>query len=150
MVEELKFKKIILRLWSLHPSLMDTKGLVALWRESLLAKNVLENKTRGYRNHPQLIRFKKVTDPLDAINYYLSEIHKEAIRRNYNFDKTKIDWDFKKIKLTVTTGQIEYELEHLKKKITRSPGHIINETKKIHHPIFKIITGDIESWEIIK
>lgn len=87
-----------MRLWSLHPSLMDTKGLVALWRESLLAKNVIENKTKGYRNHPQLIRFKKVNDPVDAINCYLSEIHKEAIKRKYNFDKSKIDWNFKKNK----------------------------------------------------
>lgn len=107
-----------MRLWSLHPSLMDTKGLVALWRESLLAKNVLQNKTKGYKNHPQLIRFKKHTDPLDAINYYLAEIYKEAQRRNYNFDKTKIDWTFKNQKITVTNGQIQYELEHLKKKLS--------------------------------
>ena len=85
-----------MRLWSLHPSLLDTKGLVALWRESLLAKNVLENKTKGYKNHPQLIRFRTFANPGDAINYYLSEILKEAVRRNYNFDRTKINWDFKK------------------------------------------------------
>jgi hypothetical protein len=138
------------RLWSLHPSLLDTKGLVALWRESLLAKNVLENKTRGYKNHPQLIRFKRHTDPAAAINYYLSEILKEAERRNYNFDRTKINWNFKKQTITVTTGQIEYELEHLKRKITRSPLHTIEPIKKINHPIFKIIPGEIESWEIIK
>ena len=139
-----------MRLWSLHPSLMDTKGLVALWRESLLAKHVLENKTKGYKNHPQLTRFKCCKDPLDAINYYLSEIHKEAVRRNYNFDRTKIDWGFKKQKITVTNGQIQYELEHLKRKITRTPGHTLHRIEKINHPIFKIIAGDIEKWEIIK
>ncbi|MDQ6757980.1 MAG: pyrimidine dimer DNA glycosylase/endonuclease V [Bacteroidota bacterium] len=139
-----------MRLWSLHPSLMDTKGLVALWRESLLAKNVLENKTKGYRNHPQLLRFKILNNPVDAINYYLSEIHKESIKRNYNFDKTKIDWNFKKQKIVVTTGQIEYELQHLKNKISkRSVGHTIDGIKKIHHPIFRIVSGKIESWEII-
>src|SRR5215212_6204406 len=106
-----------MRLWSLHPSLMDTKGLVALWRESLLAKKVLQNKTKGYRNHPQLVRFKCCADPVNAINYYLSEIYKEAERRNYNFDKSKIDCGFKRQKIKVTSGQIEYELEHLKKKI---------------------------------
>ena len=139
-----------MRLWSLHPSLLDTKGLVALWRESLLAKNVLENKTKGYKNHPQLIRFRTFANPGDAINYYLSEILKEAVRRNYNFDRTKINWDFKKQRITVTAGQIEYELEHLKQKITRSPMHTIEVIKKINHPIFKIVPGDIESWEIIK
>ncbi|HUS03179.1 MAG TPA: pyrimidine dimer DNA glycosylase/endonuclease V [Chitinophagaceae bacterium] len=139
-----------MRLWSLHPSLMDTKGLLALWRESLLAKKVLQNKTKGYRNHPQLVRFKYCADPVNAINYYLSEIHKEAERRNYNFDRSKIDWTFKKQRIKVTDLQVEYELEHLKKKITRTPGHTIMLTKKITHPIFKIIKGDIEFWEIIK
>lgn len=139
-----------MRLWCLHPSLMDTKGLVALWRESLLAKNVLENKTKGYRNHPQLIRFKCSDDPLSAINYYLSEIQKEAQKRNYTFDTTKIDWSFKRQKIKVTSGQIEFELEHLKKKITRTPGHNPDLTKKLIHPIFKIVKGDIEPWEIIK
>ena len=139
-----------MRLWSLHPSLMDTKGLVALWRESLLAKKVLQNKTRGYRNHPQLLRFKWCADPVNAINYYLSEIYKEAVRRKYNFDRSKIDWSFKKEIIKVTHLQVEYELEHLKKKITRTPGHKIIPAKKITHPIFKIVKGEIEHWEIIK
>jgi hypothetical protein len=40
-----------MRKWSIHPQYLDTKGLEALWREALLAKNVLEVKTKGYRNH---------------------------------------------------------------------------------------------------
>ena len=140
-----------MRLWSLHPSLLDTKGLVALWRESLLAKKVLENKTKGYKNHPQLHRFKCCPDPLNAINYYLSEIQLEAQKRNYNFDRSKIDWQFKKQKITVTKGQVEYELEHLNKKVkARSPSHSIHEINKIHHPLFKLVPGEIESWEITK
>ena len=47
-----------MRLWSLHPKYMDSKGLVALWREGLLARAVLKGQTNGYINHPQLIRFK--------------------------------------------------------------------------------------------
>jgi hypothetical protein len=47
-----------MRIWSLHPKYLDAKGLVALWRESLLAKQALESKTKGYKNHPQLNRFK--------------------------------------------------------------------------------------------
>ena len=139
-----------MRLWSLHPSLLDTKGLVALWREGLLAKKVLENKTKGYRNHPQLSRFKCCSDPVNAINYYLSEIYKDAERRKYHFDKTKIDWAFKKDKIKVTAGQVEFELEHLKKKIIRTPSHTTNLTVTMIHPIFTIIKGEIEPWEIIK
>jgi len=43
-----------MRIWSLHPKYLDSKGMVALWREALLAKQVLLNKTKGYKNHPQL------------------------------------------------------------------------------------------------
>ena len=53
-----------MRLWSIHPKYLDTKGLLAVWREALLAKKVLENKTKGYKNHPQLERFKQQNDPL--------------------------------------------------------------------------------------
>src|SRR6478735_1650275 len=106
-----------MRIWSLHPKYLDTKGLVALWRETLLAKHVLEGKTKGYKNHPQLDRFKKSKKPLDNINHYLSEIYKEASRRNYNFDKGKIDWNFKPTKLTVTNKQLAYECAHLLNKL---------------------------------
>jgi hypothetical protein len=43
-----------MRLWSLHPCHLDAKGLVALWREGLLAQKVQACETNGYRNHPQL------------------------------------------------------------------------------------------------
>src|SRR6187549_2912202 len=98
-----------MRIWSLHPKYLDTKGLVALWRETLLAKHVLEGKTKGYKNHPQLNRFKTTKAPLDSINQYLSEVYTEASRREFNFDKNKINWNFKKIKLSVTKGQLSYE-----------------------------------------
>ncbi|WP_343214776.1 pyrimidine dimer DNA glycosylase/endonuclease V, partial [Dokdonella sp.] len=40
-----------MRLWSLHPRYLDPQGLVALWREALLAKAVLRGETRGYTQH---------------------------------------------------------------------------------------------------
>jgi len=46
-----------MRIWSLHPKYLDAKGLVALWRDALLARHVLQGKTTGYKNHPQLNRF---------------------------------------------------------------------------------------------
>ncbi len=79
-----------MRIWSLHPKYLDTKGLLALWRETLLAKCVLEGKTKGYKNHPQLFRFKQMKQPLHAINHYLSEIYKEAALRNYILIKVKL------------------------------------------------------------
>ncbi len=56
-----------MRLWSIHPMYLDSKGLVALWREALLAQNVLLEKTKGYKNHPQLIRFRASKNALGAI-----------------------------------------------------------------------------------
>lgn len=38
-----------MRLWVSHPKYLDCKGLVALWRESLLARKVLKGKTKGWR-----------------------------------------------------------------------------------------------------
>jgi len=142
-----------MRIWSLHPKYLDAKGLVALWRESLLAKNVLEGRTVGYRNHPQLTRFKQAKRPFDSINHYLSEIYLESEKRNYNFDMQKINWHFKKSKLTVTTGQLNYEVKHLLVKLkTRD----INKYEELRtkstfdiNPLFKLVSGDIESWELL-
>ena len=102
-----------MRIWSIHPKYLDTKGLVALWRETLLAKHVLEGKTKGYRNHPQLDRFKHTDKPIESINEYLATVYNEALTRNYNFDKEKINWNFEPSILQVTTGQMEFEKKHL-------------------------------------
>src|ERR1051325_1135691 len=141
-----------MRIWSLHPKYLDAKGLTALWRETLLAKHVLEGKTKGYKNHPQLNRFKKLKQPLHSINYYLFIVSEEAKTRGYNFDVSKIS-SFKRSKITVTTGQIEYEIKHLLTKLkTRDPKRF-KQYKKLQsfdsHPIFRVKDGAIESWEII-
>src|SRR5664279_1026926 len=100
-----------MRLWSIHPRYLDSKGLVALWREGLLAKAVLSGETKGYRNHPQLARFKASLDPVTYIAAYLKEVHIESLRRGYHFDddEKKIGGTALMIPLTVTEGQIEYE-----------------------------------------
>jgi hypothetical protein len=144
---------VIMRIWSLHPKHLDAKGLVALWREALLAKNVLEGKTTGYRNHPQLERFKKALRPVDAINQYLSEVYLESVNRNYRFDVQKINWHFKKSKLTVTMGQVDYEVKHLLVKLKTRDTVRYEELKSIPtvdlHPLFMLVSGDIESWEVL-
>ena len=140
-----------MRIWSIHPKYLDSKGLVALWRETLLAKKVLSNQTNGYRNHPQLRRFKSSKKPLQCINQYLEEIFNEASRRNYSFDIDKIDLKFQRSMLPVTNGQLKFEMEHLKKKLKiRGQAKLkeIKTTKIIEpHPLFRVIEGDIETWE---
>jgi hypothetical protein len=141
-----------MRIWSLHPKYLDAKGLVALWRETLLAKHVLEGKTKGYKNHPQLNRFKKLKHPLHSINYYLFIVLEEAKTRGYNFDAKKISL-FKRSKITVTSGQIEYETKHLLRKLKKRDPQKFKEIKNLSsfqpHPLFKVKVGTIESWEII-
>jgi hypothetical protein len=34
-------RQVVARIWSLHPKYLDARGLVALWREGLLAQAVL-------------------------------------------------------------------------------------------------------------
>lgn len=142
-----------MRLWSIHPKYLDTKGLVALWREALLAKHVLENKTKGYRNHSQLRRFKEHAQPLHAINYYLSIILEEAGKKGYRFDPEKIDWNFSPVKISVTAGQVDYEMEHLEKKLQTRDPEKLKEVLDLRtfetHPAFAMVQGGVEEWEIV-
>jgi len=78
------------RLWSVHPKYLDARGLVALWREALLAQAVLRGGTKAYLHHPQLQRFRAQPSPLGAIADYLRGVHDEAIRRGYAFMARKI------------------------------------------------------------
>ena len=79
-----------MRIWSLHPCLLDRRALVACWRETLLAQKVLRGLTRGYTNHPQLIRFRAHPQPLEAVATYLSGLADEADARGYSFNRALI------------------------------------------------------------
>lgn len=142
-----------MRLWSIHPKYLDSKGLVALWRESLLAKHVLEGRTRGYRNHPQLNRFKDAGFPIELINQYLSEVYHEAIRRNYNFNDQKIDWTFRKRTIAVSRGQLRFEGLHLLDKLKARDklryATLRNRVEFDCNPVFQLVDGEIEKWEIL-
>ena len=144
-----------MRLWSLDPKYLDRQGLLAVWREGLLAKKVLQGKTKGYTNHPQLIRFNECAKPIVAINSYLYFVFLESQKRGYVFDKTKIKKiELKKI-IKVTSGQLEFELEHLLKKLKKRDLKKFREVKKLGkteikaNPIFKLNKGKIEIWEKI-
>ena len=140
-----------MRLWSLNPAYLDSKGLVALWREALLARAVLKNQTKGYRHHPQLERFQQSAKPISAINSYLRTIYAESIKRGYHFDVSKLDRKTAYSKIPVTKGQLGYELGHLKAKLKSRDfakyKAIRSVTHPKAHPLFRVIPGNIEPWE---
>lgn len=141
-----------MRLWSLHPQYLDTSGILALWRESLLAKAVLMGKTKGYKNHPQLLRFREHPKKSKAINYYLQHIWIESKNRGFNFDESKFsECPTKPNLINVTSGQLQHELQHLKTKLTLRQPELVNSLPQISnlitHPLFIVIKGPVESWE---
>lgn len=142
-----------MRLWTLHPSLLDRQGLTAVWREALLAQAVLLGRTKGYTAHPQLDRFRAHAHPEAAIGAYLAGVQEEATRRGYRYDADRIavpprgDVDL----IPVTAGQLEFEWGHLLRKLAiRSPdlhaAHVARLTRD-SHPLFVIVPGEVESWE---
>jgi hypothetical protein len=140
-----------MRLWSIHPKYLDPRGLVALWREGLLARKVLLGKTKGYKNHPQLERFKSQKNPVAALDVYLIYVYKESLRRGYAFDKSKINLNAKSLKINVSSGQIDYEFKHLLTKLKKRNRvqylKMVEEKMIDSHPSFKIIEGNVEKWE---
>jgi Pyrimidine dimer DNA glycosylase len=130
-----------MRLWTVHPRYLDAKGLVAAWREALLAQKVLAGATRGYRHHPQLLRFQTQSNPLAVVGAFLAGLAEEAKVRGYRFDSTKIQ----------TRGQLLYEWGHLKAKLrTRAP-QIARQWRSVKspepYPLFRIVPGEVRSWE---
>ena len=142
-----------MRLWTLHPKYLDAKGLVALWREALLAQKVLQGKTKGYRRHPQLTRFKAHQKPVAALAAYLREVYAEARRRDYEFDGSKIARGRLAIRITETDGQLLYEWRHLCRKLKQRAPHVLaghgDISRPDSHPIFQVISGEIREWEIV-
>jgi len=140
-----------MRLWSLSFKYLDRMGLLAVWREALLAKKVLEDKTIGYKNHPQLIRFKNTDNPVKYINAYLEDIYKEAQERGYNFSKEKFSEGKIEKQIPVNSKQVEYEFTHLKYKLEKRDPEKFKDVSNITEievsNIFKIIEGNIEEWE---
>ncbi len=140
-----------MRLWSLHPKYLDPQGLVALWRETLLAQAVLRGETRGYRKHPQLDRFRSHSAPLAAISTYLKAVHAEAEARGYAFDKGKIKPARQSLTLAVTAGQLEYEWAHLLAKLKARNPALYRQWRSTEtpdtHPLFSLCAGDIAPWE---
>lgn len=141
-----------MRLWTLHPRYLDPKGLVAAWREALLAQKVLSGATRGYRNHPQLLRFRAAADPQAAIAAFLHGIAAEAGSRGYTFDVTKIVAMTSEVRrIRETSGQLSYEWAHLRQKLRlRDPAAARRLRAVVQpepHPLFRIVSGEVREWE---
>jgi len=140
-----------MRLWSIHPKHLDAKGLVALWREALLAQKVLRNLTKGYKNHPQLDRFKASPDPVGAIGAFLQAVFAEAARRGYDFAGEKIYRPEAPKRIAVTEGQVEYEWKHFLGKVKARSPETYRDARKLRlpevHPLFRVKAGGKEPWE---
>jgi hypothetical protein len=141
-----------MRLWTVHPRHLDAAGLVALWREALLAQAVLLGRTRGYTRHPQLQRFRDAADPAAYIAGYLRVVADEATSRGYAFDSTRIVAPATPLRpIAETRGQLLYEWEHLGRKLQRrSPawyGDHVADAKPTAHPLFRIVAGGVRDWE---
>ena len=140
-----------MRLWSLHPRYLDPKGLVALWREALLAQAVLRGATKGYRNHPQLRRFRETVDPAAHIAEYVRTVHAESVARGYRFDASKIADLHATGRIEVPEGQIDFEWRHLLAKLAaRAPGRhdaLQGITNPTPHPLMRVTPGNVADWE---
>lgn len=140
-----------MRLWSLHPRYLDRRGLVALWREGLLAQAVLRGRTRGYRHHPQLERFQRCDAPIATLVAYLEVVRLEATRRGYAFDGNKLARARTPAsRLTVSDGQLAFEWRHLRAKVQGRDAQWLTALPAgppLPHPLFRRRRGSIESWE---
>jgi hypothetical protein len=140
-----------MRLWSVHPKYLDARGLVALWREALLAQAVLRGRTTGYVHHPQLERFRARPSPVGAIADYLRSVHAEANSRGYAFASRKISRARGSGVIPVTRGQLMYEWSRLMGKLAiRDPelhGRLVLVSRPQSHPSFRIVSGGVKTWE---
>ena len=140
-----------MRLWTIHPRYLDSVGLVALWREALLARTVLLRRTRGYRSHPQLERFRSQRDPVACINSYLEFVQTEGARRGYRFDRSKIGRTKTSGVLPETLGQLAYEWRHLIRKLEIRNPALARTWRSVPrpqaNPLFRIVAGGVRSWE---
>jgi hypothetical protein len=141
-----------MRLWTIHPRYLDAPGLVAVWREALLAQAVLRGKTTGYTRHPQLARFQDSPSPLGSVAWYLDAVYEEATRRGYRFDRSKIGRRGGGGRLKATLGQLRYEWRHFKAKLSARDrawlARVWSVRRPKAHPLFRIVKGPAEAWEV--
>jgi hypothetical protein len=140
-----------MRLWTVHPKYLDAAGLVALWREALLARAVLRGDTLGYRQHPQLTRFRQQARPVELLNQYLAALYAEGRRRGYAFDPQKLGRVGARRRIAETTGQLAAEWAHLLSKLQQRAldryAQLIAIRRPLAHPLFRLVPGGVRAWE---
>lgn len=140
-----------MRLWSVHPAQLDRAALVAGWREGLLAQKVLRGLTKGYTQHPQLVRFRATDDPVVAVATWLHGLADEADERGYSFDRTRVVvGPDPALRMPLTDGQLHLEWEHLATKVrVRNPEWWaqVGDQKPRPHPLFVVEPGPVAAWE---
>lgn len=140
-----------MRLWTVHPKYLDPVGLVAVWREALLARAVLRGETQGYRHHPQLARFRAHPQPVGAVNLYLRAVYQEALERGYQFDPRKLGRACSGPLILESAGQLAFEWNHFLRKLeARHPLHfakLLAVRRPTAHPLFRIVPGPVRAWE---
>lgn len=143
-----------MRLWSVHPRYLDRQGLVACWREGLLAQKVLTGQTRGYRNHPQLRRLRTEELPGAPVTTYLHAVVDEATARGYTFDRSKVlGAADETLRIEVADAQLAHEWGHLRAKLAlRSPAVLERWADVLlpePHPLFVMVPGPVAEWEVL-
>jgi hypothetical protein len=113
-------------------------------------------KTKGWKNHPQLIRFKNHNAPIHAIGFYLFIIYNEGCKRGYSYNKSKMFKIVEKVSMiNISKEQLAYEFEILKNRV-RGRDHtkfleLLEFGKKESypkpHPLFHVIDGKVALWE---
>jgi hypothetical protein len=142
-----------MRLWTIHPQYLDSRGLVAAWREALLAQAVLAGKTEGYTRHPQLTRFRESQDPRSSIVDFLFELLHEAERRGFHFDRSRIAGMEGRsgARIPVGQGQVDYEWAFLRRKLERRSAAWLAALEPVGSPrlnrVFEAHEGGVEGWE---
>ena len=145
-----------MRLWSIHPNLLDRAALVAGWREGLLAQKVLRGLTKGYRTHPQLERFRTLPDPVAGIATWLHGLADAADARGYRFDRTRVVLPPGDERLELTDGQLALEWQHLRVKVTARDPEWLDRLDRLDqrgtagprpHPMFELVPGPVAAWE---
>ena len=97
------------------------------------------------------MHFEDLDEPIIGIDTILLYIYFESLERGYNFDRSKfinIDLD---LRIDVNSGQVDYEWEHLLKKLEVRDIERFNRIKDDVYvetnPLFTMIAGEIEDWE---
>ena len=79
-----------MRLWTLHPKYLDAKGLVALWREALLAqKNIVVEFTK-----PRNARFKYRFITEELFEHEMDDVHVKGMFTHFTYEEFHPNHDY--------------------------------------------------------